>query len=160
MENKYKILIQKFKEGRTSLAEENELNSTARVSNAKIFKSLKFYFQFIESGKRNASMEMKSPFKKIKTRKLRIRRISRIAAILLIFLGTTFFIINNRFKPFEKSLYSDAEIEQKYKHTLKALSSCSESFMQGMEQLKSISNFEGPGKSIEKKKFDFIIDDE
>lgn len=139
MKARKKELLQLFKAGKTSLKEEEELKVLAKNSDDPALESLNAYFQLIETEIEKADSLMNSPFYKIKTRNLRLRKLSGIAAIMIIVLSAAYFIINNPFHQDKPIQYTNAEIETTYKQTLRALSIYSKSFKKGMIKMESLS---------------------
>jgi len=139
MKTHEKELLRRFKNGDLSINEKTELRDISKHSNDLTLKTIKSYFQAIEIEKNKKSSLINSPFVLIKRKNLRLRRIFRNAAIMIILISISLFINNRISQTVNGVKYSQAEIEDKYKQTLRVLSVCSESFKQGMEQFQTMS---------------------
>lgn len=146
--NKIEILIEKYFQGETSIAEEKELRSYFSSPNvAPHLEQYKAMFGYFTEAKQQ---EFKQEIPQ-QTRKQKVMWLS-IAASIVVLLGMiTFFMINTNQSVTENELGSYDSPEQAFAETQKALALLSSNVNVGIESVRYFQEYDNSKKLIFKK---------
>ncbi len=146
--NKIEILIEKYFQGETSIAEEKELRSYFSSPNvAPHLEQYKAMFgYFTEAKQQKFTQEIPQ-----QTKKRKVMWLSMAASIVVLFGMVTFFMINTNETVTQNELGSYDSPEQAFRETQKALALLSSNVNIGIESVSYIQEYDNSKNLIFKK---------